>query len=166
MSCKAYRDMLHSYVNNELNEIQQADISEHLKSCTACNNELTEIKSLKKILITLKPEGFQLGEIKDNIMSTIRASKKKAVTYDIKVLTRLANSMIACGVIVMVLNFTSLGDGLTQYAGDTSTGQKSTEEKIGQPMTFINNGLTNISDGIVSLDGIIFRTGQRIKGGM
>lgn len=166
MSCKEYREILHSYANNELGEIQQAAISEHLDSCAACNNELTEIKKLKQMLRTLTPEGFQLDELKGNIMSVIRANKKKIATYDIKVLTRLGTSMVACGIIALVLNFTSLGAGLTQYTAYISPGFESTGEKINQPMAFINERLINMSDGIVNLDGIMFRLGQKIKGGM
>lgn len=166
MSCKEYREILHSYANNELDEIQQAAISEHLESCAACSNELTEIKRLKQMLRALTPEAFQLEELKGNIMSVIRANKKKVAAYDIKVLTRLGTSMVACGIIALVLNFTSLGAGLTQYAAYISPGLGSTSEKINQPMTFINERLVNMSDGIVNLDGMMFRLGQKIKGGM
>lgn len=166
MSCKEYREILHSYANNELSEIQQTAISEHLESCVACKDELTEIKKLKQLLRTLKPEGFQLDELKGNIMSVIRANKKKVAAYDIKVLTKLGASMVACGIIALVINFTSLGAGLTQYTAYISPGFESTSEKIDQPMAFINKGLINMSDGIVSLDGIMFRIGQKIKGGM
>lgn len=166
MSCKAYREMLHSYASNELNEIDHAAISEHLKSCAACSNELKEINSLKQVFSSLKSKGFQLDEIKCNIMSAIKKNKKKTAAYDIKVLTKLGASMIACGIISMILNFTSLGDGLIQHTGCISTGFKSNVGKLEQPMENFGKGLINMSDRIVSLDGIMFRIGQKIKGGM
>lgn len=166
MNCKAYREMLHSFADNELNEIEKSIVSEHVENCAACRDELVEIKRLKHMLTSLRFHDAQLGGIKESIMATIRETKKKVPAYDIKVLTRLGASMIACGLIALVLNFTGLGEGLNRYALPISQAYDSTIKKIDQPIAFINKGMTNMSEFIFGTNGMMFEIEQKIKGGM
>jgi predicted anti-sigma-YlaC factor YlaD len=165
MNCKAYRDMLHGYANNELNEIERSIVSEHLKSCPSCSDELEEIKKLKLVLGSLKLQNVQLDGIKDSIMSMIEISRIKASTYNVKVLARLGTSMIACGLIALVLNFTILGDALAQQIRPISQAVNNTVGKIDQPLAFINKGMTDMSDFIFDVNGMMFDIEQKIKGG-
>lgn len=166
MNCKLYKDMLHSYEKDELDETVKIQISEHLESCEACRIELTEIRKLRQLMGTLKPEGFQLGDMKQSIMSAIQAGKKKLPAYDIKVLAKLGASMVACGIIALTLSFTDLGDGIALYAGQIPQRLEDTESRWNQPMVLINKGLSNMSDTIVNLDGMMFKIQQKIEGGM
>lgn len=166
MSCKVYKEKLHRYADNELSEIEKSVIAKHLEICPDCSNELAEIKKLRQMLGNLRFQGVQLDAVKQSIMSVIRESKKKVPVYDIKVLTRLGASMIACGLIVLVLNFSSLGDRLEEYSLPISQAMRSTMEKINQPIAFINKGMSNVSDFVFNINGMTFEIEQKIKGGM
>lgn len=152
MNCKTYRESLHSYVNQELDASETAAVAEHLKACPECQREAEEIIKLKSIAKTFRPDMIQLDNIRGNIMSAIKASKKAlSVAYDIKVLGRLGTSLIACGLLAFVLNFSYID---------------STKYDINQPLAYINKGLQTMSSKIIDLNGITFRLEQKYKGGM
>ena len=138
----------------------------HLASCDDCSKEMQEIRALKNIIKQTKLECINLDELKYNIMSAIKNTPKAMASYDAKVVWRVGTSLIACGLMVMVLNFTSLGGEVKLHTDKMNIGFQSFGEKITQPIAFINQGLADMSDRIVNLDGITFRIQQKIRGGM
>lgn len=156
MSCKTYKELLHSYAAEELSELESSAVQKHLAGCNDCSKELQEIKTLKNLTIQMKLESINLDELKYNIMSAIKTTRKAAAAYDARVVWKLGASMIACGLMVMVLNFTSLGNDY-QF--------QSLGEKLSQPIAFINEGLEDMSSKIINLDGLTFRIQQKIRGG-
>jgi predicted anti-sigma-YlaC factor YlaD len=158
--------MLHSYINGELNQLECASVQAHLASCNDCSKEILEIKKLKSIIKQTKLESIKLDELKYNIMTAIKTTQKAAASYDARVIWRLGTSLIACGLMVMVLNFTSFGSEAKLHMDKMNIEIQAIEEKITQPIAFINKGLAEMSSGIMNLDGITFRIQQRIRGGM
>lgn len=166
MSCKTDRLMLHSYINNELSPIEKAEIERHLKDCHECRNEEAEIRKLKLIVSSVKVDKVQLNSIKENIMAAIKVTAKaSAVIYDFKVLGRLGNSLVACGILVFFLSFSTVGSNLEVHSDKLNSGVQGIGQKISQPLSIINRGITDMSSKLVDLNGITFRLEQKIRGG-
>lgn len=164
MSCKIYREMLHSYVSNELNPFEKEEMNKHLEGCPHCRREYEEILQLKRIAVELKPQVFQLDDLKAGILAAIAPLKKKPkVTYDIKVLWRLGASLVACGVLALYLTFTSVGMGPNQEANQN---MEQFGQRLSQPFAAINKGLSDMSDSIFNLNGVTIRIEKKIRGGM
>jgi hypothetical protein len=49
MTCHDWKDMMMSYLDNELDEEQKKRFEEHLKGCPECTKELKEFRNLKAI---------------------------------------------------------------------------------------------------------------------
>lgn len=167
MSCKIYKNMLHAYLGNELETFEKEAVQRHIQNCPDCSKETREIMQLKAVAAALKQDAPPLPGLKADIMSAIKAVKKvHTELYDIKVMGRLAGSMIACGILVFMLNFTSLGSGLEMHADKMNSGFGDVSKKITQPVAMINKGLIDLSTKIVNLNGITYRLEKKIRGGM
>ena len=166
MSCKTDQLLLHSYVNNELNSIEKAETERHLQECQECRNEAEEIRKLKVIISSIKPDKIQLNNIKGNIMAAIKVTAKaSAVVYDFKVLGRLGRSLVACGILVLFLSFTTVGSNLEMHSSRLNIEMQGIGQKLTQPLSMINRGITDMSSKLVDLNGITFRLEQKIRGG-
>jgi hypothetical protein len=167
MSCKTYNPMLHSYINNELNVLEKAEVERHLQECQECKNEELDIKRLKLVIDKAKPDKVQLMDIKQNIMAAIKVTvKARTAAYDIKVLGRLGASLIACGMLVLFLNFSALGNNIEAQRDKLGFGAQGVGQIVAQPIDIMSKGLTDMSSKILDLNGITFRLEQRIRGGM
>ena len=167
MSCKIYRPMLHSYTNNELSAIEKAELERHLRECSECRNEEAEIKKLKLIASAIKLDKVLLNDIKENIMAAIKVTAKASVAvYDFKVLGRLGASLIACGILVFFINFSTVGNSLETGSNKLNLNMQGIGQKISQPLGMINKGLADMSSKLVNLNGITFRLEQKIRGGI
>jgi len=166
MNCKTERPMLHSYINNELNPIEKAELKRHLHQCHECKNEEAEIRKLKLIISAVKLDKMQLDNIKGSIMTTIKiTAKASAAAYDFKVLSRLGTSLIACGILVLFLSFSTFGNNLEVRSNKLNLGMQGIIQKVSQPLSVVNKGLTDMSSKLVDLNGITFRLEQKIRGG-
>lgn len=167
MSCKTYSPMLHSYINNELNVLEKAEVQRHLQECQACREEELEIKKLKFIINKVKLDKVQLIDMKQSIMAAIKVTAKAhAAAYDIKVLGRLGASLVACGILVLLLNFSALGNNIEAQRDKLNYKTQGVGQIVAQPIDIMNKGLTDMSSKILNLNGITFRLEQRIRGGM
>lgn len=166
MSCKTDKIMLHSYINNELNPLERAELEIHLKQCPECKNEEAEIRKLKLIISAVKLDKIQLDNIKGNIMAAIKVTAKaSAIVYDFKVLGRLGTSLVACGILVFFLSFSTFGNNLEVHSNKLNLGMQEVMQKISQPLSVVNKGLTDMSSKLVDLNGITYRLEQKIRGG-
>jgi predicted anti-sigma-YlaC factor YlaD len=167
MSCKTYKEMLHSYTNSELSPLDTKAVSDHLATCTDCHREVAEIRKLKAILAEARPDRIELLGLKESIMTAIRITKKvRTAAFDIKVMSRLATSLIACGLLVFFMSFTTLGSSLEAQSNKINIDISGLSQKIVQPIALINKGLQDMSSKLVDLNGITFRLQQKIRGGM
>lgn len=167
MSCKIYKEKLHSYINNELSTLEAKAISEHLEACNDCCRELNDIKKLKAVMAAVKTDMLQMNGLKESIMSAIKATKKiRTAAYDIKVLGRFAASLVACGLLIFFMNFTALGSNLEVQSDKMNIDISSIAKRITQPIAIINKGLTDMSSKIIDLNGITIRLEHKIRGGM
>jgi hypothetical protein len=166
MSCKTDGLMLHSYINNELSPIEKAEMERHLQQCPGCRNEAEEIKKLKFIISSIRPDKVELNNIKGNIMAAIKVTAKaSAAIYDFKVLGRLGRSLIACGILVFFLSFSTVGSNFVGHSNRFNTEMQGIGQKITQPLSMINRGITDMSTKLVDLNGITFRLEQKVRGG-
>ncbi|MDF2840019.1 MAG: hypothetical protein K0Q99_791 [Clostridia bacterium] len=167
MSCKTNKEMLHSYTNNELSPLDTKAVSNHLEACTDCRREIAEIRKLKVILAEARPDKIDMIGLKESIMTAIRISKKvRTAAFDIKVMSRLATSLIACGLLVFFMSFTTLGSSLEAQSNKMNIDISGVSQKMVQPLAFINKGLQDMSSKLVDLNGITFRIQQKNRGGM
>jgi hypothetical protein len=166
MSCKTDGLMLHSYINDELRPIEKAELERHLKQCPECRNEAEEIRKLKLIISSMKPDKVQLNNIKGNIMAAIKVTAKaSAAVYDFKVLGRVGRSLVACGILVFFLSFSTISSDLEVHSDRLNIEMQGIGKKLTQPLSMINRGITDMSTKLVDLNGITFRLEQKIRGG-
>lgn len=166
MNCNTERPMLHSYINNELNPTEKEEIRNHLLQCHECKNEEAEIRKLKLIISAVKLDKMQLDNIKGSIMAAIKITAKvSAAVYDFKVLSRLGKSLIACGILVLFFSFSTFGNHLEVQSNKLNWDMQGIIQKVSQPLSVVNKGLTDMSSKIVDLNGITFRLEQKIRGG-
>lgn len=166
MSCKTYKSMLHSYVGNELSDLEESLMRRHLEDCRDCRQEILEIKRLQNLMPQIKEKPIYLAEIKGNVMAAIKSSKAvRTVMYDSKVLWHMGISMIACGLLVFAMNFIPMTGEFASGSHNSSFAQH-VGQKLVQPIAVLNKGLVQISNNIVDLNGITFRLEQKIRGGM
>jgi anti-sigma factor RsiW len=166
MNCKIYKELLHSYVGNELNPFEREEMDKHLEGCLSCRRAYEEILQLKRIAAELKPQGFQLTGLKAGILAAITPLKPKVPTYDIKVVWRLGASLVACGVLALYLNFSSAGILPNAEAIQENQSIKQFGQKLSQPFAALHKGLSDMSDGIFNLNGISIRIEKKNRGGM
>jgi hypothetical protein len=167
MSCKTNKEKLHSYICDELSPSETKAVSEHLESCADCSREVGEIKNLKAVITAVKTDKIQITGLKESIMSAIKITKKvRVATYDIKVMGRLATSLIACGLLVFFMNFTALGSTIEEQSDKMNFDIGNIGQKITQPIALINKGLAGMSSKIIDLNGVTFRLQQKNRGGM
>ena len=167
MSCKIYKEMLHSYINKELNPFEASEVTKHLAVCPECRRQEAEILSLKAIAAELRPPMLPLDGLKESIMSAITTVKKvRPPSYDIRVLGSLGTSLVACGVLALFLNFSAVGSGLEASRPDKNPGWHAFGQRIVQPVAAFNKSLMDISDKLFDLNGITFRLENKFRGGM
>ena len=109
MSCYRSRDNWHSYVKNSLNEAEMAYMTTHLTHCSECRNIVSVIhetaSQLEKSRIILSPP----AAIKINVMMAIDKNRyKKVNSSHLFELKNWGFSMVAGGLLLLALNFTSL----------------------------------------------------------
>ena len=109
MTCYRSRDNWHSYVKRSLTESALDGLSTHLKNCPECREHVSAIQEtagfLAKNRVTLSPPAL----IKLNVMSTIDKNRyKKVSSSHLFELKNWGFSMVAAGLILLALNFSSL----------------------------------------------------------
>lgn len=58
MKCHKYRDMIPLYAMGELDELQKAELEEHFHECSACSEQLEEIRQTIGTLTTEESESL------------------------------------------------------------------------------------------------------------
>ncbi|QUL98076.1 MAG: DUF4349 domain-containing protein [Candidatus Fermentithermobacillus carboniphilus] len=75
MTCREVKELLSSFVDQELAEEERRLVEEHVKDCADCQRDLTEIRNLKRALQSL-PEVEPPAELHQMVMSAIKAEKR------------------------------------------------------------------------------------------
>jgi len=78
MDCIEVKEALSKYQDNELNDSKSKEITAHLKICSDCEKESTEIKKIISNLKKLKPVPVPLN-LKQKIMFQIKEKETKKV---------------------------------------------------------------------------------------
>jgi len=56
MTCFNIQKLLHEYIDNELDQFQQAEIADHLDQCSECHEAWVELNGLKNLLGQIKTQ--------------------------------------------------------------------------------------------------------------
>ena len=109
MTCYRSRDNWHSYVKNSLDEADLESMTTHLSHCPNCRDIVSAIQEtadlLAKSRIILSPP----AGIKLNVMMAIDKERyKKVSSSHLFELKNWGFSMVAGGLLLLVLNLTSL----------------------------------------------------------
>lgn len=79
MDCKKIKQKLSAYLDNELNPQEKPDLSEHLKTCQACREELAILT--KQDIFLKKPERIEpLPYFRTRLQTRLSESNKKEYT--------------------------------------------------------------------------------------
>jgi anti-sigma factor RsiW len=62
VDCECTRELLNAYLDGELPNDRQVEVTDHLRGCAACTKALAELEDLNRVIATLPgatvPEGF------------------------------------------------------------------------------------------------------------
>lgn len=109
MTCYRSRDNWHSYVKDSMNEAELEGMATHLTRCPECRDIVATIQETANLLaksrVTLSPS----ATIKLNVMMSIDKNRYKRVSSShLFELKNWGFSMVAGGLLLLALNFTSL----------------------------------------------------------
>lgn len=109
MTCYRSRDNWHSYVKNSLNEAELVGMSTHLSHCSECRDIVSVIQETAGIFAKSRVIIAPPAAIKINVMMAIEENRYKKVSashlFESK---NWGFSMVAAGLLLFALNFTSL----------------------------------------------------------
>ena len=166
MCCNENRGMLHEYATGKLSELENHAVARHLKSCDRCRSELAEIKALKVFLRS----GFQESiipplDLKSSIMSSVDLNRyKKSYRNTLGEMTNLGMSLVAAGLILLILNTAPAGN-LVQVQNELYNTGENITQRISQPFSSINERIDKLTNSIAQLDGIMGRIEKEKEGG-
>jgi hypothetical protein len=166
MCCNEYRNSLHEYAGNSLNELERHAISKHLKACEKCRRELEEIKAMKAILTSgFKDAVMPPMDLKAGIMASINLRKYKTVYKN--TLGELSNwgmSLVAAGLILLFINVAP-ADNIVQVQSGLDNTRQSIAQTISRPFSTLSESLDKFTERITELNGITGRIERDKKGG-
>jgi len=166
MCCDENRGMLHEYAAGKLSELESYAVARHLKACDRCRRELAEIKALKVFL----KSGFQESiipsmDLKSSIMASVDLKRyKKSYRNTLGEMANLGMSLVAAGLILLILN-TAPKDDLVRVQNELYNTGENITQKISQPFSSINERIDNLTNSITQLDGIMGRIEREKEGG-
>ncbi|MTI68210.1 MAG: hypothetical protein FH753_16645 [Firmicutes bacterium] len=109
MDCKEILNLSDYYHEDKLNEIQKMKVDKHLKECKSCKEEYREMENLFKALKTQSEFISPPSDFTEKLMNKINKEEKlkriKRITTQ-----RWGLSFVAAGLLIMFLNFTTIGD--------------------------------------------------------
>jgi len=109
MTCYRSRDNWHSYVKRSLTDSALEGLSTHLKHCPECREHVSAIQETAELLAKNRVIFSPPASIKLNVMSAIDKNRYKKVSpshlFELK---NWGFSMVAGGLILLALNFSSL----------------------------------------------------------
>lgn len=109
MTCYRSRDNWHSYVKRSLTESALEGLSAHLTHCPECREHVADIEETASLLAKNRVSLTPPASIKFNVMLSIDKSKyKKVSSSHLFELKNWGFSMVAGGLILLALNFSSL----------------------------------------------------------
>ena len=111
MRCSEVKEKLNAFADHELDEKQSSEVQDHLKSCSACQQELSDILSVNAFLNDFKEEVVSDSLI-DKVLSETSGVKRKIHIF--------RNMAVAASVMIAMLS------GV--YFGNMRTTEQSTYE--------------------------------------
>jgi anti-sigma factor RsiW len=79
MPCEAFRDLLHAYIDGELDRAGARDVERHLAGCPHCVRSCEEIKALGRTLRSLLPPVMPPLGLHDGIRAALRRAEAPPV---------------------------------------------------------------------------------------
>lgn len=162
MCCNENRGMLHEFATGKLSELESRAVARHLKSCDRCRRELADIKALKVFLRSgLQEDIIPPMDLKSSIMSSVDLKRYKNTLGE---MTNLGMSLVAAGLILLILN-TAPKDDLVRVQNELYNTGENITQRISQPFSSINGRIDKLTNSITQLDGIMGRIEREKEGG-
>ncbi len=109
MACHRRQDNWHSYVKNSLDELELQNMTNHLAECPQCQDIVSDIRETTSFLKKNRVVPEADTDLTANIMQRIDLNKyKKDVSPHFLTVKNWGFSLVAAGVILFVLNLTTL----------------------------------------------------------
>jgi anti-sigma factor RsiW len=99
--CQRYYEIISAYIDSQANALEQLALQEHLKSCSACKQELASHYALRDMVQSYKP--IADINITSSVMRQIRYNKQEeAIIHPAHFTEKVGNRWIALGVMVLM----------------------------------------------------------------
>lgn len=145
MECKEVIDKIDSYLEGRLSDIEAHSIRKHLEKCQYCNEEYEEMKMLFSLMDNhediMIPESFT-----EEVMKKIQKQEKKKFIHISN--GRWGISFLAAGILLALINLTSIDYSINEFAGDVFRGSFEINQRISNPFSGIFENFTGFSNGL------------------
>ncbi|EOD00938.1 anti-sigma factor family protein [Caldisalinibacter kiritimatiensis] len=144
MECKEVMNNIDKYFEKKLDDFQVYSIEKHLQTCKSCREEYEEMEAIFDILsshqVVLPPPNLT-----DKIMSEIKTSKK---IYKIRQTTKRiwGASFIAAGLLIIILNISSIGYNIDDFAADVYMGSMKINQRIIKPFNIFTDNIKDFTN--------------------
>ncbi len=125
MRCSEVKEKLNAFADHELDENQSSEVQDHLKTCSACQQELSDILSVNAFL-----NDFEVDAVSDSLVNKV-LSQTSGSRRKIHIFTRLA---VAASVMIAMLGGVYFGNLRTIEDSETyelALGQESYVSLLG-----------------------------------
>lgn len=123
MDCREVKELLHEYIENNIDHDLKKDVKQHLSSCSACRAELASVRKYRQTMDSLEqvkaPDDFleQLHARIEKESGARRLIQKLFLPLNIKLPLEAAGVLAAAALIILVFNpFESVKQALTPAA--------------------------------------------------
>lgn len=152
MDCTLIKLYLEAYEKGHLEDQHKEAIKKHLALCEDCRQELEEIRMVNALFYEIKipslPKNFT-----NTVMHQIKDQKKNMHTSIWKDVRKWGLSFVATGLIMLVVNFTSVGVNIATLTANINKHPINFEEIYDYtPSAIMSKGLGQIENFVETIE--------------
>ncbi|CAA7602673.1 Hypothetical protein DEACI_3352 [Acididesulfobacillus acetoxydans] len=143
MTCFRSRDRWHSYVVKSLSRMEMREMETHLERCAECRARVAAIRETSGFLAVARVPLIAPPMIKDQVMAAIDMGKYRAKAGFPRFgqgLQHLGFSLLAAGIILLMVNLTPVGRNLR--SGEVADLNVQFGKEIALPFTHLSQTLS------------------------
>src|SRR5262249_27715213 len=95
------RELLHAYVDDELDPVNAREIQEHLNGCDGCRSAEKQIRSLRSVIKTATPAYLVPARLRKEVRAAVRREAKS--TREISLPWWMAITAFACALLLFAV---------------------------------------------------------------
>lgn len=152
MDCTFIKLYLEAYEKGQLDEQRERGISKHLECCEDCRIEVEEIRVVNAMFDAIKVPSLP-SDFTSNVMKKVRESSSTPNKSIWQEFGKMGASLVAAGLIMLLLNFTSIGVNIaTLTANISKTPLDMNKIYEYSPSSIFNRGLDQIENIIETIE--------------